>query len=108
MKKSTFLIYCMYVWTKTLVGLTLTPYLSVKQTVRHPVLLPVIFSPLIGIVILLVAGKLGSALIIVYGRERELIGLFLSVTLLSILLWQILLLYLLFSFVISSWNTKKD
>lgn len=106
MKKSTFFVYCAYVWTKTLIGLTFTPYLSVKQTMRHPVLLPVIFSPLIGIAVLLIAGKLGSVLVTVYGRERELIGLFLSATLLSILFWQGLLLYLLISFILASWRNK--
>lgn len=108
MKKSTFIIYSGYVWTKILLGLTFTPYLSVRQTVRHPVLIPVIFSPIIGIVTLLIAGKVGSALIVVYGRERDLIALFLSTTLISILFWQILLLYLFLSFVISSWSTKND
>lgn len=102
--KSTFLAYCAYVWTKTLLGLTFSPYKSVKETVRHPILLPVIFSPLIGVAILLIAGKIGSLLIAVYGRERELIGLFLSATLLSILLWQLLLIYLLASFLVSSFR----
>ena len=106
MKKRTFFIYCAYVWTKTLAGLTFSPYMSVRQTVKHPVLLPVIFSPLIGIAVLLIAGKIGSLLIKVYGRERELIGLFLSATLISILLWQLLLLYLLVSFILSSWRNK--
>lgn len=106
MKKRTFLIYCAYVWTKTLLGLTFKPYLSVKQTVRHPVLLPVIFSPIIGIVVLLIAGKIGSLLITVYGRERELIGIFLSATLISILFWQVLLFYLLGSFILASWRNK--
>ncbi|MBP7832839.1 MAG: hypothetical protein KA035_03655 [Candidatus Levybacteria bacterium] len=101
-KKSTFLAYCAYVWTKTLLGLTFSPYRSVKETVKHPVLLPVLFSPLIGIAVLLLVGKIGSFLIVVYGRERELIALFLSATLISILLWQILLLYLLGSFLFSS------
>ncbi len=101
-QKSIFLAYCAYVWTKTLLGLTFSPYKSVKETVRHPILLPVIFSPLIGIAVLLIVGKIGSLLIAVYGRERELIALFLSATLISILLWQLLLLYLLGSFLISS------
>jgi hypothetical protein len=99
MKKRTFFIYIAYVWTKTLLGLTFHPYKSVRETVRRPVLLPVIVSPIIGIGILLIAGKIGSLLIVVYDLKRELIGLFLSTTLISIIFWQLLLLYLLLSFV---------
>lgn len=99
MRKRTFFIYVAYVWTKTLLGLTFHPYTSVRETLRRPVLLPVIVSPLVGLGILLIAGKIGSLLIIVYGTERELIALFLSTVFISIILWQALLLYLLLSFV---------
>lgn len=99
MKKRTFFIYVAYVWTKTLLGLTFHPYTSVRETLRRPVLLPVIISPLVGLGILLITGKIGSLLIIVYGTKRELIALFLSTTFISIVLWQLLLLYLLLSFI---------
>ena len=99
MRKRTFFIYVAYVWTKTLLGLTFHPYSSVRETVRRPVLLPVIISPLIGLGILLITGKITSLLIVVYDLKRELIGLFLSTTLISIVFWQLLLLYLLVSFV---------
>ena len=99
MKKSSFFIFVAYVWTKTLLGLSFHPYTSVRETLRRPVLLPVIISPLIGLGILLIAGKIGSLLIVVYGTKRELIALFLSTTFISIVLWQLLLLYLLVSFV---------
>ncbi|KKQ34054.1 MAG: hypothetical protein US51_C0054G0007 [Microgenomates group bacterium GW2011_GWA2_37_6] len=99
MKKRTFFIYVAYVWTKTLLGLSFHPYHSVRETLRRPVLLPVIISPLIGLGILLLAGKIGSLLIVVYGTKRELIALFLSTTFISIVLWQLLLVYLLLSFI---------
>ncbi len=99
MRKRTFFIYVAYVWTKTLLGLTFHPYRSVRETVRRPVLLPVIVSPLIGLGILLITGKITSLLIVVYDLKRELIALFLSTTLISIVFWQLLLLYLLVSFV---------
>ena len=99
MKKRTFFIYVAYVWTKTLLGLSFHPYTSVRETLRRPVLLPVIISPIIGLGILLLAGKIGSLLIIVYGTKRELIALFLSTTFISIVLWQALLVYLILSFV---------
>lgn len=106
MKHKTFFAYVVYVWTKTLLGLTFTPYKSVREVVRRPVLLPVIFSPFIGIIILLLAGKLGALLITVVGLKREVIAIFLSTTLISIVFWQALLLYLLGSFLMSSWRKE--
>jgi hypothetical protein len=52
-----------------------------------------------GLLVLFAAGRLGSVLVDVYGLKRELIAFFLSSILLSIVLWQILLIYLLLSFV---------
>lgn len=100
MKKSIFIIYTSYIWTKTLLGLTFYPYKSVKETIRRPILLPVIFSPLIAIGLLFIAAKIGSLLIFVYGIQREAVAIFLSATLISILFWQALLLYLLFTFLL--------
>jgi hypothetical protein len=85
-----------------LLGLTFHPYKSVKETVKRPILLPVIFSPLIAIALLFLAAKIGSLLIIIYGIKREAVAIFLSTTLISIIFWQLLLLYLLISFLISS------
>lgn len=102
MRKRTFFIYVTYVWTKTLLGLTFHPYSSVRETMRRPVLLPVIVSPLMALGILLITGKIASLFIPVYDLKRELIGLFLSTTLISIVFWQLLLLYLLLSFIAAS------
>lgn len=101
MKKSTFLIFTAFVWTKTLLGLTFTPFSTVKQVARRPVLLPIIFSPFIGLILFFAVGRIGAFLISVYGLKRELIALILSTTLISILLWQGLLLYLLVSLIIA-------
>ena len=101
MKKRTFFIYLSYIWTKTLLGLTFSPYKSVKETISRPILLPVIFSPMIAALILIVAAKIGSLLIVVYGLKREAVALFLSTTLISIIFWQALLIYLVISFIIS-------
>jgi len=102
MRKRTFFIYVAYVWTKTLLGLTFHPYYSVRETLRRPVLLPVIVSPIMALGILLIVGKIGSLLIVVYDLKRELIALFLSTTLISIVFWQLLLLYILISFIAAS------
>src|SRR3989344_3762925 len=102
MRKRTFFIYIAYVWTKTLLGLTFHPYSSVRETIRRPILLPVLISPVFGIIILLIAAKLGSLLITVYDLKRELIAVLLSTTLISIVFWQLLLIYLLGSFILAS------
>jgi len=98
MKTKTFLLYTSYIWTKTLLGLTFHPYLLVKETVRRPILLPVIFSPLITMFLFFIVAKIGSLLIIIYGLQREVVALFFSTALISIIFWQLLLLYLLLSF----------
>jgi hypothetical protein len=101
MKKSVLVVYGSYLWTRTLLGLTFHPYQSIRETIRRPVLLPVIFSPLIAIILLFIAAKAGSLLIVVYGIKREAVALFLSTTLISILFWQALLLYFLISFFVA-------
>ncbi len=100
MKKRTFLVFIAYIWTKTLLGLTFHPFKSIKGLIRRPVLFPVIFSPLIGLCILFIAGRIAATLLHLQGLKRELIALFLSTTLLSILFWQVLLVYLLASFLL--------
>jgi hypothetical protein len=106
MKKRVFILYTSYIWTKTLLGLTFHPYKSVKQTIQRPILLPVIFTPLLAIVILFFIAKLGSLLVVIYGLKREIVALFLSATLISILFWQFLLLYLFISFLIAAQKTR--
>jgi hypothetical protein len=101
MKKSTFLIFSAYIWTKTLLGLTFHPFMTIKQVTRRPILLPVIFSPIIGLAAFFVFGRVGAFLLDFYGLRREVIAIFLSATLISILLWQALLIYLLVSFTIA-------
>jgi hypothetical protein len=108
MKKRTFVIFIAYVWTQTLLGLTFTPYKSVREVTKRPILLPVIFSPVIGVIMLLVLGKIASFFIFVSGTTRELIALFLSTTLLSILFWQLLLLYLLGSFLFAYFKKLRE
>jgi len=104
MKKRTFLIFVAYVWTKTLLGLTFNPFASTRQVIRRPVLLPVIFSPILGLVFLFLAGRIAALLITLYGLHREVIAVFLGGVLFSILFWQLLLLYLLGSFLFALWK----
>ena len=96
--KSALIIFIAYVWTKTLLGLTIRPYKSVREINRNKVLTPVLFSPAIGLVILFVLGRMGSFVFELDGFERTIMAIVLSTGLISILLWQGLLLYLFLSF----------
>lgn len=107
MRKKTLFVFTSYIWTKTLLGLTFHPYKQIRQTVRRPVLFPVIFSPLIGILLVFIMGRIGGYLLDIYGLNRDLVAIFLSTTLLSIIFWQVLLLYLLTSFLIASWKKER-
>ena len=79
-------------------GVTFHPYHSLWEIRRHPVLLPALVSPLVTLSVVVILGKIGSLLILVYGRERTLIAIVLGGAMLSIVLWQILLVYFLLTF----------
>lgn len=97
-KKSTLFIFIAYVWTKTLLGLAIRPYKSVREINRRKVLTPVLLSPIIGLVVLFVLGRMATYVLELGSFGREVMAIVLSTGLISILLWQILLLYLFFSF----------
>ena len=99
MTKRTWVVFAGYLWSKTLLGITFHPFTSVRKMVRRPLLIPALFTPAMGLLVMFAAGRLGSVLIDVYGLKRELIAFFLSTVFLSIVMWQLLLIYLLFSFV---------
>jgi hypothetical protein len=101
MKKSTFLIFVGFIWTKTLLGLTFHPFTTIRAVTRRPVLLPVIFTPIIGLVAFFILGRIGAILVTFYGMSRTVIAIFLSTFLISILFWQALLIYLLLNFLIA-------
>src|SRR3972149_9847897 len=101
MKKSTFLVFVTYVWLKTLLGLVIRPYKEVRGVTRHHILFPVVLSPLYGLAALFIVGRIGSFLFETQGLIREVMALTLSTGLISILLWQLLLLYLLANFFLS-------
>jgi hypothetical protein len=101
MKKSTFIIFVTYIWAKTLLGLTIRPIVTARQVARRPILLPVVFTPFIGLFMLFIFGRIGAYLIDVYELKRELIAMILGTALISITLWQALLVYLLVSLIIA-------
>lgn len=101
-----FFIFVAYVFTKTLIGLTFKPFLEIRQVVRRPVLLPVIFTPFLGLILFFIAGRIAAFLISLYGINRELMAVFLGGVLFSIIFWQILLIYLLASFIVAFLRKK--
>lgn len=104
MKKRTFLIFAAYIWTKTLLGLTFHPFTTIREVTRRPILAPLIFTPFLGLLIFFTLGRIGALLISVYGLKKDIIAIFLSTSLISILFWQALLIYLLISFLIALWK----
>ena|SRR5579872_6761669 len=102
MKKKTFLIFGAYIWIKTFYGVTFHPYKTLWEIRRHPVLAPMLATPFSTLLSVIILGKIGSVLISVYGQERVLIAVILGGAILSILLWQLLVIYFLFNFLLVS------
>jgi hypothetical protein len=92
-----------YVWFKTLAGLAVHPYKSVKKMVfRDQILLPVVASPIVGLAVLFVVGRVGSSVWDMTGLWREGTAALLGTILIGLLLWQVLLLALVYRF----WRAK--
>jgi hypothetical protein len=88
-----------YVWSVTLAGLAIHPYQSVRRMVLNkPILLPVILSPVFGLLGLFFVGRVGSYVFTLGPRGRELVAFLLGSTLIGLLLWQGLLLMLVIRF----------
>ncbi len=95
----TWVVWIGYVWSVTLAGLAIHPYQSVRRMVLDkPILLPVVLSPVIGLVGLFVVGRVGSYVFTLGPLGRELMALVLGSTLIGLLLWQGLLLGLVYRF----------
>lgn len=108
MKKKTFLIFSAYIWLKTFYGVTFHPYKTLWEIRRHPVLMPMLASPFLTLVIVILLGKIGSILITVYGAQRALIAVVLGGAILSIFLWQFLVFYFLYNFLLVSQKSSQD
>ncbi len=94
-----FLVWTSYVWSVTLAGLAIHPYQSVRRMVLDkPILLPVLSSPLLGLLALFVTGRVGSYVFTLGTLGREIMALGLGSTLIGLLLWQGLLLALVVRF----------
>lgn len=95
----TLVAYISYVWMTTLAGLAIHPYKSVKKMVlSQRILLPVAMSPLMGLVGLLLVGRVGSYAMNLSGVAREMVAAILGVSLIGLVMWQVLLLALVVRF----------
>ena len=92
-------LWIAYIWSVTLAGLAIHPYQSMRRMVLDkPILLPVSLSPILGLIGLFVLGRVGSYVFTLGPIGRELTSIVLGSTLIGLLLWQGLLLFLLFRF----------
>lgn len=88
-----------YVWATTLAGLAIHPYKSVKRMVMgDTVWLPTTLSPALGLLGLFVMGRVFSYIFTLGPVARELVAGVLGSTLIGLLLWQGLLLALVWRF----------
>lgn len=93
------LVWIAYVWATTVAGLTIHPYQSIKRIVMDkPILLPVAMSPVLGLIVLFVIGRLGSYIFTLGTIGREFMALILGSTLIGLLMWQGLLMFLVVRF----------
>lgn len=93
------IVWGSYIWATTMAGLAVHPYKSVKMMVmREHILLPVSLSPVIGLACLFVVGRVGSRVMNLGGVPRELVAGVLGITLVGLLLWQGLILTLIWRF----------
>lgn len=92
-------VWIAYVWSVTLAGLAIHPYQSVRRMVMDkPILLPVALSPILGLVGLFIVGRVGSYIFTLGFYGREIMSLMLGSTLIGLLLWQGLLMFLIVRF----------
>lgn len=99
MKRSALVLWIGYVWGTTLAGLAIHPYQSIRRIVlTKRVRLPVTLSPIFGLIGLFVLGRVGSYLFTLGEGGREIIAFLLGSTLIGLLMWQGLLLLLVWRF----------
>lgn len=88
-----------YVWMTTWAGLAIHPYQSIRRMVLGDrILLPVTVSPILLLFLLFVVGRVGSIFFVLGQTGKEMVAFVLGSTLIGLLLWQGLLLALVYRF----------
>ncbi len=92
-------IWLGYVWAKTVAGLAIHPYRSIKRMMfGEKRLLPAVLSPVVFLAGLMVVGRVGSELFELRGWVREVVAGGLGVSLIGLGLWQGLMVGLVWRF----------
>lgn len=89
-----FLVWVMYQIGRLSLGLVVHPYRSVREIMRGEWFAPLIFLPTGILVWIFVSGRIAAWVIDVPSGYRDAIGLAYSTFVISLGLWQILLIYL--------------
>lgn len=100
-KRSVIMLFAGYVFAVTLAGLALHPYRSVRRMVfdkDKKILLPVSIGPSVALAGFFVIGRVGSYFLDFSGLYRELMAALLGWMLIGLLLWQGLILVLVYRF----------
>jgi len=93
------MLWMAYVWATTMAGLAIHPYQSIKRMVfNKPILLPITLSPVIALIVLFIVGRVGSYIFTLGNLSREIMAMLLGSTLIGLLLWQGLLVALVYRF----------
>lgn len=100
-RRATLAMFVGYVWLVTMAGLALHPYRSVRNMVferAKRILLPVALSPTVALVVFFIVGRVGSRMFELTGMAREVVALVLGWSLIGLLMWQGLILVLVWRF----------
>jgi hypothetical protein len=89
-----FLVWVVYHIVRLCLGLVVHPYRTMREIMRGRWFIPLVFLPTGILVWIFVTGRIAAWAVDVPYTLRDLIGLFYAAVLLSIGLWQSLLLYL--------------
>lgn len=93
-KTLAFLVWVVYHLLRLGFGLVVHPYRSVREIMRGRWFVPLVFLPSGLLLWIFVSGRVGAWVVDVPNRLREVVGLSLATLLVSLGLWQGLLLYL--------------
>src|SRR3989344_2064129 len=89
-----FVVWVMYHGVRLCVGLVIHPYRTMREIMRGLWFVPLVFVPAALLIWIFVTGRIAAWVVDVPSALRDWIGLFYATLLLSLGLWQALLLYL--------------
>ncbi len=106
MKTFTLIFYMFYVALKTSWRLATKPYQAVRRAVEHPIFFPFVFQPLLFGVVFYILVRIIGILISTTGIIRDAEAIFFASMFLSLVLWQMLLLYFFVNIISAHWRKR--